>query len=309
MHRSPFRQTAIVITVLVLGACSANRASMSADPSASTAATTTTPSAPPVTLLAAGDVADCKLDGDTKTAALLEQLPGSIAVLGDLAYDSGTTKEFADCYAPTWGRFNERAYPVPGNHEYNTKNATPYYAYFGARAGDPTKGWYSYNLGAWHIIALNSNCDAIGGCTATSPQGVWLQQDLAANRTPCTLAYWHHPRFSSGPHGSNEFMQPFWEILSTAGADIVLSGHDHDYERFAPMTATGAVANSGLRQFVVGTGGRTLYPILFPRVGSEASNATTFGVLELSLADDSYRWEFHPVEGGAFTDSGSTRCA
>lgn len=295
--------------VTLLAGCSSAATTKGATTSTSSSPPPASTAGPSARLLAAGDIADCKSDNDSKTAALIAARPTvPVAQLGDLAYESGTTNEFAQCYGPAWGAFNDRSYPVPGNHEYNTKGATPYYAYFGARAAQPGEGWYSYDLGAWHIVALNSNCDAIGGCDASSPQAKWLSQDLAAHPARCTLAYWHHPRFSSGPHGSNNFMQPIWQILNDAHADVVLSGHDHDYERFAPMNATGTAGPQGVRQFVVGTGGRSLYPIVLRRAGSEVTDAATYGILDLTLRPTSYDWTFVPVEGQTFTDSGSATC-
>ena len=295
----------------VIAAAAVSLAACSGSPSGtptSDAGTTTAPTGPTVTALAVGDIASCTTDNDERTAALVAARPDPVLLLGDLVYEKGTTSEFARCYDPAWGAFTERAYPTPGNHEYYTKDAAPYYAYFGDRAGKPGEGWYSTDLGAWHVISLNSNCEAIGGCTADSPQGRWLAADLAANQARCTLAIWHHPRFSSGVHGSTTEMEPLWQMLSDARADVVLSGHDHDYERFAPKDRDGLDTADGLRQFVVGTGGKSLYPLVLRRAGSEAGNASTYGVLELTLAPTSYSWKFIPVEGQTFTDAGTTTC-
>lgn len=263
-----------------------------------------------VTILAAGDIASCSSSGDEATANLLDTLAGDILVLGDLAYESGTATEFANCYNPTWGRHKSRTYPAPGNHEYNTLNATGYYGYFGAAAGDPTQGYYSFDLGSWHIIALNSNCSAIGGCGAGSPQEVWLRADLAASAAQCTLAFWHHPRFSSGiTHGSNAAMQPFWQALYDYGADVVLVGHVHNYERFDPQTPSGvADPATGIRQFVVGTGGRSHYGFAAPLPNSVARDSTSYGVLRMTLDPAGYGWEFLPASGYSYTESGSASC-
>jgi len=201
--------------------------------------------------------------------------------------------------------------PVPGNHEYQTTNATGYFGYFGAAAGDPTKGYYVYNLGAWRVYALNSNCFAIGGCGVGSPQEQWLRAALAANPTTCVAAYWHHPLFSSGgEHGSDTLTQALFQDLYDANAELVLVGHDHDYERFAPQTATGVADNArGIRQIVVGTGGVSHYQFAPTFVAnSEVHNDNTFGLLKLTLNTTSYSWQFLPEVGKTFTDSGTTTC-
>jgi hypothetical protein len=260
-------------------------------------------------LIAAGDIASCSSTGDEATAALLAGLGGTIATLGDNAYESGTAAEFSNCYDPTWGQYLSNTRPAPGNHEYNTAGAAGYYGYFGSAAGDPAKGYYSYDLGAWHIIVINSNCSSIGGCGAGSPQEVWLRGDLASHPAACTLAYWHHPLFSSGPHGDQAYMAPIWQALYEGGADVVLSGHDHDYERFAPQTPGGvADAAFGIREFVVGTGGRSHYATGAPVANSEVRNSTAYGVLKMTLHDSSFDWQFVPVAGQSFTDDGSGVC-
>jgi len=260
----------------------------------------------------AGDIADCSRTQDESTAQLLDSIPGTVFTLGDDAYPDGTLAQFNDCFGPTWGRHKNRTRPVPGNHEYHTTGAAGYYTYFGAAASpldtnctSDCKGYYSYNLGAWHIIALNSEIDHTTG----SVQEKWLRADLAANQSMCTLAYWHKPRFSSGNHGNNSGVQPFWQALYDYRADVVLSGHDHTYERFAPQNPTGqADPTRGIREFVVGTGGRSLYP--FPNIqpNSEVRNNTTWGVLKLTLHATSYNWEFVPIAGQTFTDAGSGNC-
>jgi hypothetical protein len=269
--------------------------------------------APPATLIAAGDIADCDSDGDEATAKLLEKLvkqnkDAVIALLGDNVYPSGTLKRYQDCYAPSWGKFLDRTRSAQGNHDFAGGTGDGYYAYFGEAAGPKNKGYYSYTLGTWHIVVINSNCWAVGGCGAGSPQLNWLKQDLKSNPAKCTLAYWHHPRFSSGLHGSTEEMAAIWDVLSDAGAELVLSGHDHHYERFVPMDKSGKPSETGVRQFVVGTGGKSHYPALGAKPGSQVRNSSTYGVLNLTLTSSSYAWRFVPIEGSSFTDAGSTQC-
>lgn len=262
------------------------------------------------TLLAAGDIASCASQGDEATAALLEARPNAlVATLGDNVYESGTVAEFNSCFEPTWGRHKARTFPALGNHDVATARAAGYFNTFGPVAGEQPLGWYSYDLGDWHVVVLNSNCGAVG-CMAGGTQERWLREDLAANPTACTLAYWHHPRFSSGStHGSDPGLQTIWTTLYDAGVDVVLSGHEHNYERFAPLDPTGAVdAAKGIRQFVVGTGGRSHYPFGPPLPGSEVRHTGTFGVLVLTLRSATYQWQFVPEAGKTFTDSGSGRC-
>ncbi len=257
------------------------------------------------TLIATGDVAGCSSQGDEATGALVDTIPGTIILAGDIVYESGTAKEFADCFDPSWGRHRSRTRPAPGNHEYESLNAAPYFAYFGTAAGPPGRGYYSFDVGAWHIVSLNSNVDASAG----SPQEQWLRADLSANTARCTLAYWHHPVFSSGLHGNDPKMQPMWRDLYDAQAELVISGHDHDYERFAPQTADGIADNArGIREFVVGTGGRSFYPMLAARPNSERRFSGSFGVLRLSLGPQDYSWTFVPVTPGSITDSGTGTC-
>jgi hypothetical protein len=268
-----------------------------------------TPSAPVV--VAAGDIADCRTEGGEATAKLVGGIPGTVLTLGDNAYPEGSAEDFEECYDPAWGRFKDRTRPSPGNHEYETENAEGYFGYFGRDAGDPDRGYYSYDLGDWHLLALNSNCEEVGGCDASSAQVRWLKADLAANKDKtCTLAYMHHPRFSSGEMNGNTYeVRPLWEALYEAGADVVLSAHEHNYERFAPQTSGGREnPERGIREFVVGTGGRGHYPIVEPIANSEVHNDETYGVLELTLNPKSYEWRFVPVEGETFSDSGSARC-
>lgn len=262
-------------------------------------------------VVVAGDIASCASSGDEATADLLSTVGGTVIALGDNAYEEGSTRDYRECYDPTWGHFKDHTRPIPGNHEYRTPQAKGYFSYFGEAAGIPPEGYYSYNLGGWHVVALNSNCEEIGGCHATSPQVRWLKTALAANESEtCTLAYMHHPRFSSGEvHGSTPEVRPLWEALYDARADVVLSGHEHNYERFAPQDPDGrADPQRGIREFVVGTGGKSHYEIETTLTNSEVHDDETHGVLELTLHSKSYEWRFIPVEGKAFTDSGRDRC-
>jgi len=294
----------------------AGTASIRATSGGATGASTVTvtasppPSNDPV-LVGAGDIASCSSSGDEATASLLDNIAGTVVTLGDNVYDNGTATEYTNCYGPSWGRHLSRTRPSPGNHEYNTLNATGYYGYFGAAAGDPSKGYYSYDVGTWHIIVLNSNssCTTIS-CAAGSAQDSWLRADLAAHSNVCTLAYWHHPRFNSGAsHGNNTAVANFWDALYLYGADVILNGHEHVYERFAPQTP-GAVADptTGIRQFTVGTGGASHYTFGTIQPNSEVRDGTTYGVLKLTLHATSYDWQFVPVAGGTFTDSGTGNC-
>jgi acid phosphatase type 7 len=261
-------------------------------------------------LVGAGDIADCKeLSGAEATAKLLDKIPGTVMAVGDLAYPNGSKENFA-CYDKTWGRVKSRTRPAPGNHEFHSAAATPYFDYFGAAAGDPKTGYYSYELGTWHIIVLNSECKDAGGCEAGSPQEKWLRADLAAHPVACTLAYWHKPLFSSGgAHGSDLTVKPLWQALYEANADVIISGHDHDYERFAPQTPDGvADPQRGIREFVVGTGGKNHRPFVEPKPNSELRDATAFGVLKLTLKPGAYDWQFIPEAAKTFADSGSGTC-
>jgi hypothetical protein len=261
-------------------------------------------------LVGAGDIARCDGNGDEVTAALLDGIEGTVFTLGDNAYQSGTTSEFANCYDPSWGTHKARTKPSVGNHEYVTANAGGYFGYFGSAAGDPGKGYYSYDRGSWHVVVLNSNCSKVGGCVAGSPQEVWLEQDLAAHPNACTAAYFHHPRFSSGAeHGDSPSVTPLWETLYHAGADLVISGHEHSYERFAPQTPSGAAdPTHGIRQFVVGTGGGGLTAFGTAKPNSEVRIAKVHGVLQLTLHQQGYDWEFLAAPGGTVKDSGSSSC-
>ena len=258
--------------------------------------------------LAAGDISSCTDDGDSHTADLLEHMPGTILALGDTVYPDGTAAEYQDCYGPTWGRFHDRTRPIPGNHEYRTTGASAYFDYFGASAGDPQLGYYSFDLGKWHVIGLNTQCEFVGGCYSDSQQERWLRADLAGHPALCSLAMMHTPRFTSGPHGDAEWLDAFWRDLYERGVEMVLSGDDHDYERFAPQNRFGVADQLGVRQFVVGTGGVGVGPLRAIEPNSEAANATTHGVLRLQLESDRYSWSFVPVAGASFTDAGSAEC-
>lgn len=245
-----------------------------------------------------------------QTARLIESHHVSaVLALGDEQYQSATPDDFAYGYALTWGAFASITHSTPGNHEYYSPGAAGYFGYFGLRAGNPARGYYSFDIGAWHIVSLNGNCDFVGGCGAGSQQERWLRADLASHRSACTLAFWHEPRFSSGGHHSDPAYQPFWQDLYDAGADVALAGHDHDYERFAPQDPSGGLDRErGIREFVVGTGGKS--HDLFGRTvaNSLVRNWNTYGVLFLTLHPASYDWRFVPIQGETFTDSGNAVC-
>lgn len=261
------------------------------------------PSSGPQIFVGAGDIAMCDVNS-LATAALLDRIGGMIFTLGDNAYFHGSRAEYRDCYDTTWGRHKGKTFPVPGNHEYGSPGAAPYYEYFGELASGPLgDGYYSFEVGDWHVVALNSNV----AVESTSSQAAWLRSDLASSRARCTLAYWHHPLFTSGPNGDTQSMREFWRILYDARAEIVLSAHDHMYERFGPQDPDGrADAARGIRQFIVGTGGAFLRQPVTLHPNSE-SRIISFGVLKLTLSSDRYQWEFVPVAGGA-TDGGSGVC-
>jgi acid phosphatase type 7 len=264
-----------------------------------------TPGKDPI-LVGAGDMADCATQEDALTAQLIEQIPGTVFTMGDNVYQIGSGEEFQRCYEPTWGRFKDRTRPSPGNHDYYSTDAKPYYAYFSDKAGPQGKGYYSYNLEDWHIVSLNSN---ISGKT-NSVQDRWLKADLAANRRTCTLAYWHHPVFSSGVHGNDTGkMRDIWKTLYASGVDVIVNGHDHNYERFAPQNPDGKVeANRGIRQFVVGTGGTGLRSLRSLQPNSEVQNTDTHGVIKFTLRPTGYDWQFIPISGKTFRDQGSANC-
>jgi len=255
-------------------------------------------------LVGAGDIATCGGSGDSATAALLAGIPGTVFTAGDNAYPDGSLLNYQDCYDPTWGAAFDRTRPALGNHEYGTAGAAGYFGYFGSRGGREGKGYYAYNLGTWRIYVMNSNCSRIG-CGSTSSQVRWLKADLAANPRRCILAYWHHPLFSSGYHGNTAAVRPFWDALYAARADVIINGHDHDYERFSRQTPGGSRSTHGIMEFVAGTGGAERRPFSTLRANSVSRNATTFGVLKLTLHPGSYDWQFVPEAGMTFTDGGT----
>ena len=269
-----------------------------------------------VTLIGAGDIAGCKnLEGARATAALIDKIPGTVFAAGDLAYEKGSPADFRNCYGPTWGRFKNRTRPALGNHEYGLPGpANAYFQYWGAQAGPVGKGYYSYDIGAWHIIALNTNCTAegVGGCASGSPQETWLKEDLAAHSNVCILAYGHHALFSSGifkSHAVHPELKPLWQDLYAAHADLILAGHEHSYERFAPQDPDGHVdPKNGIREIVVGTGGRSHDLLGFALANSEVRDWSAYGIIKLTLAPTSYTWEFIPAGGASFQDSGSGIC-
>ena len=259
----------------------------------------------PAVLVGAGDIGACDLPGAAQTGRLLDRIAGTVFTAGDNAYPNGTRGQFASCYDPAWGRQKFRTRPTPGNHDYRVPGAASYFDYFGPRAGERGRGWYAYDLGGWRVYALNSSIAEGAG----SEQEVWLRADLAAHPTRCALAYWHHPRFSSGPHGTSTGPAALYQALYDAGADVVVNGHDHLYERFAPQAPDGrADPARGLRQFVVGTGGGPLYDFGDPQPNSEVRYNAGYGVLKLTLFPRGYTWQFLGVEGGRVIDSGSGTC-
>jgi hypothetical protein len=263
-----------------------------------------------VTFVGAGDIASCNSMGDEQTARIMSLIGGTQFTLGDNVYENATAQEFANCFDPSWGQLMPGLHPTIGNHEYNTPNAAPYFDYFGAAAGTPGKGWYAFNVGTWRVYVLNANCGIVS-CAVGSEQETWLRNDLAANNPQCSIAMWHQPRFSSGSeHGSSPSTQPLWQDVYDAGVEIVLNGHDHDYERFAPLNASGNVDTvAGVREFVVGTGGASLRTLSSTVVaGSEVRQASTYGVLKLTLGAGAYEWEYVPVAGATWTDRGSGTC-
>ena len=273
-------------------------------------------------IVAVGDIAQCSGGQQMRVAALVDRLqPAAVLGLGDLAYENGSIDDFLGCYAPSFGRFRSITRAVPGNHEYHTPHAGAYYAYFCGSSGTPFQGYYSFSIGRWHVVALNSNCggdldvpaevsDDFGGCGPDSAQARWLRADLDAHRSPCTLAMWHHPRRSSATEGSTPAMQSLWEILSAHHVDLVLNGHAHAYERFAPRDASGKRDGlNGIRAITVGTGGSTLSTFDDDaRERGEVRDASSHGVLQLELRPASYTWSFEPIDGDSFHDGGEAGC-
>ncbi|UCF75907.1 MAG: metallophosphoesterase [Betaproteobacteria bacterium] len=260
-------------------------------------------------LVGAGDIARCGREAVEATAKLLDGIPGTVFTAGDNVYERGTLDEYRRCYESTWGRHKARTRPAPGNHDYRTEAAAGYFDYFGAAAGKRGEGWYSYDIGGWHVVVLNSNCAAVG-CGADSAQLQWLAADLAASSAKCTLAYWHHPRWGGGSRRPEPGVQAFWDVLYEKGAELVINGHDHFYERIAPVDPKGVPNPArGIRQITVGTGGGSLYEFEKPPLPiTEVRDDKTYGVLKLSLNADGYDWQFVGVPGSLFSDSGSAAC-
>ena len=278
--------------VTITGACGGS----------SSSPTSPSPSGPSV-LVGAGDISVCGTDGAAQTAALLDRIDGTVFTAGDNAYLHGSAQEFSACYDPTWGRHKARTRPQSGNHDYESPGAAPYFAYFGASAGAQGLGYYSFSVGAWHVVSLNSNIPAGEG----SAQMAWLKSDLAGNSSPCLAAIWHYPLFSSGPNPIEHVMMDVWRTLQQAGAEFVVNGHDHIYERFAPQDVDGRPTPSGIREFVVGTGGATHYAVGPVKPNSEVQ-ASVWGVIKFTLRPGGYDWEFVPVAGETFHDAGSDVC-
>ncbi len=274
----------------------------------------------PAVLIAAGDIAQCGDVGSEETARLLDSIGGTVAALGDNVYEDGTFEEFAECYEPKWGDHKDRIRPAPGNHEYHTEGAAGYYAYFGDAAGPEGEGYYSYDLGAWHVVVLNSECPSQDCVDA---QEEWLHADLHEYEAACTLAYWHRPVVTAGPHDDDEGdMLSAWQTLFDHDVDLVLTAHDHVYQRFGPLNRDAdGTTGEGMRQIIVGTGGRSLTDIDPERAADTAGlevwadddedgdeHNGSNGVFVLTLHPAGYGWEFVPVAGGEFTDSGTDVC-
>jgi hypothetical protein len=259
-----------------------------------------------VTLIGAGDIADCARDTDEKTVKLLERFPSStVFTTGDNVYPVGTVEAYSQCYGPSWGKVKARTRPSPGNHDY-IQGTDSYFSYFGENAGEKGRGYYSYNLDSWHIVMLDSEC--INGCGTTSSQYEWLENDLKTAHAACTIAMWHHPVFSSGMHSNSGRARNLWNLLYDYSTEIVVNGHDHIYERFAPQNKNGQTDFQGIREFIVGTGGKDLYTVTAVQPNSEVRNTETFGVIKFDLKPKSYSWEFIPIEGSTFTDKGQGDC-
>ncbi|HEY7736968.1 MAG TPA: metallophosphoesterase [Candidatus Limnocylindrales bacterium] len=283
-----------------------------APPPAGSAPPSATPVPSPVgdpVVVGAGDIATCGGPGDEATADLLDSIPGTVFTAGDNAYESGTPEQFAQCYEPSWGRHKARTKPAPGNHDHETDELAGYFGYFGSGFGNAQAPWYSFDLETWHVVVLDSMCSKVaGGCGPSSPQVDWLRADLAANDVRCVAAIWHHPRFSSGVHGDDREVAPFWDALYAAGADLVINGHDHDYERFAAQSPDGtADAERGLREFVVGTGGAELREFSRLAPNSLVRASVSHGVIAFTLRPTGYEWRFVATDAG-FADSGNARC-
>jgi hypothetical protein len=306
--------TVILATVLAAAACGGSSPAAPTPPPDTTPGGNLPPTPPPppppppviypdAVFVGAGDIGDCNHDGARRTGRLLDGIPGTVFMLGDGAYPRGEAEDYDDCYDPYWGRHRSRTRPVPGNHDYDEPGAPGFLGYFAGQVGDGGRTYYRFQLGAWQVYALDSNIPA----DASSSQYQWLAAELAQNVSRCTLAYWHHPVRSSSRGGDQDQMQTIWALLADRGADLVLSAHDHVYERFAPMNASFGFDARGMRLLNAGTGGGRFYTFGEPRPLSEVRIEQTWGVLKLTLSNDGYMWEFIPVSGSA-TDSGADTC-
>jgi alkaline phosphatase len=294
-------RTAALVTALLLV--------LGCGPAAPTAETVATAiPGPTVTLIAAGDIARCDSQADEATAALVETIAGTVVTLGDNAYPAGSEADFARCYDPSWGRFRDRTLAVPGNHDHESPGAAPYFDYFGPRAGPAGLGWYAETLGGWRLITLDSECGAVGGCGPGSPQHDWLTAELADHPSACTVVAIHRPRFSSGQHGGDAAVEPLWRTAVEAGADVVLHGHEHSYERLGPLDAAGAPSDDGATVFVVGTGGGPLRGFPMDLRSSRVRIDSAHGVLVLTLGDGAFVWAFRSTPAGDTRDAGTGRC-
>jgi len=258
-------------------------------------------------IVAGGDIAcpDSPCDSHRETGALIRRInPRAVLTLGDNQYNEGALSDFQSSYDPTWGRRKGRTYPAPGNHEYQTPDADGYYDYFGRRAHRSSEGFYGFNIGRWHLVSINT-----GNGAPSDAELRWVRRNLSRDRHRCELAYWHHPRWSSGnTHGSDARMNGLWQVLFRQGVDVVLNGHEHNYERFALLRPSGERSRNGIRQFVVGTGGRGHYSLGSPIQGSQARIDDEFGVLKMVLRRSSYEWSFIATNPREILDRGRQRC-
>ena len=298
MRLSDLRVPTLALTLMAAALACAEHPGSEMAPTGATAEATK-----PAIILAAGDIAGCAEHyKDEVTADMVAKMPGTILPLGDVVYQNGTRWQFRNCYHPSWGRLLSRSRPTPGNHEYRTDQAWPYYEYFGERAGPAGKGYYTYTLGTWRIYSLNSERNI-------PEQTTWLRKHMKANPSKCVLAYWHKPLYTSGPVPPTPEVRPLFLELWRARAEVVLNGHQHSYERFDPQDADSNYRAKGVRQFVIGTGGSQLEPPTGPRAkNSRLHYVAGWGVLEMTLKTDSYSWRFVPVPGSPKADSGSATC-
>lgn len=310
---SPLRVRAVVtaaVLVLTVPSC-ARQVPPSQAPSSPTDAQHDPVIAAAGDISCASDVATSAQCQQKATSDLLVKAAplSAVLALGDLQYDAGRLDNFLRFYEPTWGRVKNITRPVPGDHDYSGFDAAGYFQYFGAQAGPADKGYYSFDLGSWHLVALNGQCEQVGGCDDGSAQERWLAADLAAHPSKCLLAYWDTPRFSTGEGRNDDDFDAFWRDLVAAGAEVVLNADEHHYERFAPQDPDGRANPDGIREFIVGTGGKSHQPFAAsPEDNSEVRNANTFGVLMMTLHKNSYEWEFTPIAGQTFTDRGRENC-